>query len=135
MRKLLLGAILLFSTLGFSQSETITINTNKMIGLGVQMDVDYEIVITDKLLTLRLTDEKYIKNTQKYSTYDLSKPLTLVDLDLMGVKFISKQNDLYTYQGKNIRIQLLNGEHVKSLTLETKDDFTGDITKLMYIKL
>lgn len=135
MRKLLLGAILLFSTLGFSQSETITINTNKMVGLGMSVDVYYEIVITDKLLTLRLTDEKYIKDTQKYSTYDLSKPLTLVDFDLMNVKFVSKINDLYTYQGKNIRIQLLNGEHVKSLTLETKDDFTGDITKLIYIKL
>lgn len=135
MRKLLLGALLLLSTLGYSQSEPVTINTNRMVGLGMSMDIDYEFVLTDKLLTMRMTNEKEIKDTQKYSTYDLSKPLTLVDFYLMNVKFVSKVDDLYTYQGKNIRIRLLNGPYVKSLTLETIDDFTGKITEVMYIKI
>ena len=135
MRKLLLGALLLFSTLGYSQSEPVTINTNKMIRLGTSMDIDYEFVLTDKLLTMRMTNEKEIKDTQKYSTYDLSKPLTLVDFDLMNVKFISKINDIYTYQGKNVRIRLLNSQYVKSLTLETIDDFTGKVAEVTYIKI
>ena len=135
MRKLLLGATLLFSTLGFSQSEPVTINTNKMIRLGTSMDIDYEFVLTDKLLTMRMTNKKEIKDTQKYSTYDLSKPLTLVDFDLMNVKFISKINDIYTYQGKNVRIRLLNSQYVKSLTLETIDDFTGKVAEVTYIKI
>lgn len=141
MKKLLLGAILLFSTLSFGQSETVTINTTKMVsnceGCSVNMEapilnIDYEITITDKLLTLKMTNQKQIKNTQKYSSVDLSKPQTLVDLELQGVKFISKTNDVYKYQGKSVRIILINTNDIKSLQLEMIDDFTGQISKLTY---
>lgn len=135
MKKLLLGAILLFSTLSFSQSEEVTINTNSMTGGGVSMDIDYEIKITDKLLTLKMTDEKQIKKIQKYSNIDLHQPQTLLDLEAQGIKFVSKMNDVYKYQSNNIRITIVDGQYVKSLQVEMIDDFTKEITKLIYIKI
>lgn len=138
MKKLLLGALLLLSTLSFSQNDTIEIiHTNRMYGdaiiQGEGIKVDYEFILTDNSLTMRLTNEKNIKEYQKYSTQDLSKAIKLVDFQTQNVKLVSKVEGVYIYQGNDIRITIVKNNNMQSLLYEAKDSFTGQISKIIYI--
>lgn len=121
MRNILIVFILLFCNFCLGQDTIAVINTKKLISSGTLVIKDCKIVITNKLITVKMTDKKQIRQLQKYFTYDLSEEISIVDFDLQKVKLISCVDNTYTFQGKNIIIKLIVCDKNPDLLIEMQD--------------
>lgn len=137
MKNLLLGILLLFGMLSFGQNDTIVnFNTSQVSYSGLNLKQDNFIVITKEGVDITMTNKKQIKELQKYSSNDMSKPVRLVDFKMFDVKIITQNDSQIIFKGNDVRVTYtrVKTESLKStsLMIEMRDSFTNDIKTFFY---
>jgi hypothetical protein len=150
MRKLILGALLLLSTLSFSQNideilkpytekDTILVFSTKNVSSGVEIfKQDCRFLVTKKGITYTMTNKKQIDKLSKYANgVDISKTL-LLDIEFTNSIFVTLDpSSLILIEGDNQRVAVRvtitkNYKNDYVLTYEIKDKFSGIISTIMY---
>jgi len=136
MRKLILGALLLLSTLSFGQTFT----TNRT-SLDIMDKKTYHInwTFTDSLVTMEYTSPQMLKICKEYGipntgSFSINKVVKNADTggNSTGVYFI-----LDDKQEPIVRITTIynNKEKTYSVNFESKDTFTNQIAKVTYFTM
>jgi hypothetical protein len=150
MKNLLLGVLLLVSSLGFSQNideilrpyiekDTILVFSTKNVSSGVVIfKQDCRFLVTKKGITYTMTNKKQIDKLSKYANgVDISKIL-LLDIEFTNSTFVTLDvNSLILIEGDNQRVAVrvtiaknYNNDYI--LKYEIKDKFSGVISTMMY---
>jgi hypothetical protein len=131
MRRLILGALLLLNTLGFGQNFT----TNRT-SLDIMDKKTYHInwIFTDSLVTMEYISPQMLKILKEYgspttASFSINKVVKNGDT---GVYFI-----LDDKQEPVVRITTIYNtkEKTYSVSFESKDTFTNQITKITYFTM
>lgn len=73
-------------------------------------------------IVMSYVDKKMLRRLEKSG----DSPVTVYSFPL------NKEGDIYTYQGEDIRVRLVRTSTTDVITVTGKDNFTGEITKVMY---
>lgn len=136
MKKLLLGALLLLSTLSFGQNFT----TNR-ISLDVLDKKTYHVnwIFTDSLITMEYVSPKMIKICKEYGTPVLSSfPINTVTKNEVAGFPVSVVYFIHDDKQQTIiRITTIYNikEKTYNVVFESKDTFTNQTTKITYFTM